>query len=65
MMGTVVSRGVPNQPESASRSASAAVSVGSSDGCGPGDVGVWADQEGVGRRLCGTTRGLPQAPCGV
>jgi hypothetical protein len=30
MMGTVVSRGVPNQPESASRSASAAVSVGSS-----------------------------------
>jgi hypothetical protein len=30
MMGTVVFRGVPNQPESASRSASAAVSVGSS-----------------------------------
>ncbi len=30
MMGTVVFRGVPNQPESAFRSASAAVSVGSS-----------------------------------
>jgi hypothetical protein len=30
MMGTVVFRGVPNQPESASRSASAAVPVGSS-----------------------------------
>ena len=30
MVGTVVFRGVPNQQESASRSASAAVSVGSS-----------------------------------
>ena len=30
MMGTVVFRGMPNQPESASRNASAAVSVGSS-----------------------------------
>jgi hypothetical protein len=53
MMGTVVFRGVPNQPESASRSASAAVSAGFVDGCGPGDVGVRADQEGVGWSVIG------------
>jgi hypothetical protein len=43
MVGTVVFRGVPNQQESPSRSASAAVSVGSSI-VAAGDLDVRADQ---------------------
>jgi hypothetical protein len=52
MMGTVVFRGVPNRPESASRSPGSGVG-GFVNGCRPGDVGVRADQESVGWPVIG------------
>jgi hypothetical protein len=53
MMGTVVVGGVPNQPGSVSRSASAAVSAGSPVVAAQASLGVRADQEGVGWPVIG------------